>query len=274
MTSMNIAKALKNLRKDLNLTQAQMVKGTQISITHYSKLEKSQNRIFVDDLINILDKRNISVSYFFDYYFQNDFQTTISEKLNLAFYNQDIRSVEKIKKKISSKEGISQELKDRVLLISMTLEQEKNVIEVKKSKLKVINDFFKYDDWKQNDTPLIILGNLIRKENLYFLEPIIFKLVREYKHLNNFSIDKQRRLATIGINYLFNLRMINKDFNKKVVDILEWVNTVSNIPEFGIFKEIVLYFSAVYNHDEVTANKIKEILELIGYKSISEKLPE
>lgn len=51
---MTIGEALKKLRQSLGLTQAQMIKGSKISITHYSKMEKGQNRIFVDDLMLIL----------------------------------------------------------------------------------------------------------------------------------------------------------------------------------------------------------------------------
>lgn len=63
-----IGKAMRALRVNLGLTQKQMVKGTKISITHYSKMEKGQNRIFVDDLIEILKARHISLSDFFSRY--------------------------------------------------------------------------------------------------------------------------------------------------------------------------------------------------------------
>lgn len=35
---MKINEALKALRKDLDLTQKQMIKGTDITVTHYSKM--------------------------------------------------------------------------------------------------------------------------------------------------------------------------------------------------------------------------------------------
>ena len=67
---MKINEALKALRKDLDLTQKQMIKGTDITVTHYSKMEKGQNRIFIDDIFKILKCRNISISYFFTRYFR------------------------------------------------------------------------------------------------------------------------------------------------------------------------------------------------------------
>ncbi len=62
---MTIGEALKSLRQSLGLTQAQMIKGSKITITHYSKMEKGQNRIFVDDLILILQLRGVSIANFF-----------------------------------------------------------------------------------------------------------------------------------------------------------------------------------------------------------------
>lgn len=68
---MTIGEALKKLRQSLGLTQAQMIKGSKISITHYSKMEKGQNRIFVDDLMLILQLHKISPSSFFKKIFFN-----------------------------------------------------------------------------------------------------------------------------------------------------------------------------------------------------------
>ena len=39
---MTIGEALKKLRQSLELTQAQMIQGSKISITHYSKMEKDK----------------------------------------------------------------------------------------------------------------------------------------------------------------------------------------------------------------------------------------
>lgn len=60
---MDIGTALRHLRDDLGLTQKQMIQGTKITVSHYSKLEKGQNRIFIENLVEILKQRNISLSY-------------------------------------------------------------------------------------------------------------------------------------------------------------------------------------------------------------------
>ncbi|MGN8830822.1 helix-turn-helix domain-containing protein [Paenibacillus barengoltzii] len=48
---MKISEASRKERKSLGLTQGQMIKESKISVTHYSKMENGQNRIFIDDLI-------------------------------------------------------------------------------------------------------------------------------------------------------------------------------------------------------------------------------
>ena len=50
---MDIGTALRHLRDDLGLTQKQMIQGTKITVSHYSKLEKGQNRIFIENLVEI-----------------------------------------------------------------------------------------------------------------------------------------------------------------------------------------------------------------------------
>ncbi|MGO2919275.1 hypothetical protein [Lactobacillus helveticus] len=44
---MTIGEALKSLRQSLGLTQAQMIKGSKITITHYSKMEKEPNSLLM-----------------------------------------------------------------------------------------------------------------------------------------------------------------------------------------------------------------------------------
>lgn len=134
-----IGKAMKALRVNLGLTQKQMVKGTKISITHYSKMEKGQNRIFVDDLIEILKVKHISLSDFFSRYVDKSNVLNKSESLNIAFYSNDLDEAKRIKKDILSSKKSSVELKDRAVLIVDALSQNKKN---NKNLEKVMKDFF------------------------------------------------------------------------------------------------------------------------------------
>ena len=75
---MKISEALRKERKSLGLTQGQMIKESKISVTHYSKMENGQNRIFIDDLILILQLRGISITQFFKKYFPSNDTSSIS----------------------------------------------------------------------------------------------------------------------------------------------------------------------------------------------------
>ena len=262
-----IGKAMRALRVNLGLTQKQMVKGTKISITHYSKMEKGQNRIFVDDLIEILKARHISLSDFFSRYVDKSNVLNKSESLNMAFYSNDLDKAKKIKKDILSSKESSIELKDRAILIVDALSQNNKNLE------KVMKDFFLYENWTEYDSAIIILSNSIRTTNLENIKPLIFKLIKKYNDLGTQNIERQRRLGTVGINFLFNFRKNSKGFDNTVVAVLKWLETLSCVPELGIIKEIYRYFLFLYTDRGEQARNIKETLKLSGYESISSNLP-
>lgn len=79
-----------------------------------------------------------------------------------------------------------------------------------------MSDFFRYEDWTQNDDAIIILGNSIRIDNLTSMKPLLLKLVKKYPNLNTHTIEKQRGLATVGINYLYTLRKAQKQLDNQL----------------------------------------------------------
>ena len=58
-----ITDALRKERENLDLTQKEMVEGTSISVSHYSKIENDIQDIKAKDLFELLDARKIDVSY-------------------------------------------------------------------------------------------------------------------------------------------------------------------------------------------------------------------
>lgn len=136
-----------------------------------------------------------------------------------------------------------------------------------------MNYFFRYKDWTQNDEAIIILGNSIRIDNLMSMKPLLLKLVKKYPNLNTHTIEKQRRLATVGINYLYTLRKAQKQLDNPTTKLLDWLKTMSNFPELGILKELYVYFMAVYTDQTNISQNIKQVLKISGYKNISENLP-
>lgn len=106
------------------------------------------------------------------------------------------------------------------------------------------------------------------------VSPLILTLIRKYKSLDKEEVEKQRRLATVGINYLFNFRKLSKKINEIVVDVMSWVNTASTIPELSIIRELNMYFLAVYEGNSSVSADIKNILKISGYQNIADDLPK
>lgn len=268
---MTIGEALKKLRQSLGLTQTQMIKGSKITITHYSKMEKGQNRIFVDDLMLILQLRGVSITHFFKKYFPTKYNiifSKLSQELNQAFYNNDIEKAKSINKQISSDKHISTELKDRANLIINILNSRDDTATIKQT----MHDFFNYQEWMNDDNAITLLSNSIRKDNLNDVTPLIMMLIRKYKKLNEQSLTKQRRLATVGINYLYILRKYFTNSDKIAFMILSWLENLTVDPELCPLKELTLYFRLIYTNKS-QALEIKKLLKQSNYKKISDNLP-
>lgn len=154
-------------------------------------------------------------------------------------------------------------MKEKPILIvdSLNCEKEGNL-----NNLNVKKDFLNYENWTENEEAIIILSNSIRKNNLQIVSLLVSKLMKKYKDLNNVGISMQRRIATVGINYLYNLRLIDKKRNKTVSLILNWLSSLSNNPELCLIRELKIYFTAIYGND------IKKVLNLSGFEVVSERL--
>ena len=272
---MTIGEALKKLRQSLELTQAQMIQGSKISITHYSKMEKGQNRIFVDDLMIILQLHGVSPADFFKEYFptkEDTISSKISQELNRSFYKNDIKKAKELQKLILNTKHVSTELKDRAGLIIAVLTARDNKTDTT-AITQAMHDFFKYKEWMNDYNAITLLSNSIRKDNLKDLTPLIMMLIRKYKKLNEQNLTKQRRLATVGINYLYVLRKYFSNSDKIAFKILSWLESLTADPELCLYKELILYFHSVYT-DKRQAILIKKLLKLSDYPKIADNLPE
>ena len=109
--------------------------------------------------------------------------------------------------------------------------------------------------------------------NVLNMSPLVLTLIRKYKDLDKEKIEKQRRLATVGINYLFNFRKLSKEFNKTVLKIISWIKTTSIVPELGIIRELNAYFLAVYEGNISVSTNIKNVLKISGYQNLANDLP-
>lgn len=275
MKSMKISEASRKERKSLGLTQGQMIKESKISVTHYSKMENGQNRIFIDDLILILQLRGISITQFFKKYFppnDNIDYSQISQELNQAFYDNDVKKAKELKLKILNTKHMSTELRDRANLIIAVLNSKDDKTDTAAVK-QAMHDFFKHQEWMNDENAIVLLSNSIRKDNLNDVTHLVMMLIRKYKDLKEQSLIKQRRLATVGINYLYVLRKYFMDSDKVAFKILSWLESLATDPELCLLRELTLYFYFIYTNDD-QAEGIKLILDQSGYKKISDNLPD
>ena len=275
MKSMKISEASRKERKSLGLTQGQMIKESKISVTHYSKMENGQNRIFIDDLILILQLRGISITQFFKKYFpsnDNIDYSQISQELNQAFYDNDVKKAKELKLKILNTKHMSTELRDRANLIIAALNSKDDKTDTAAVK-QAMHNFFKHQEWMNDENAIVLLSNSIRKDNLNDVTPLVMMLIRKYKDLKEQSLIKQRRLATVGINYLYVLRKYFMDSDKVAFKILSLLESLATDPELCLLRELTLYFYFIYTNDD-QAEEIKLILDQSGYKKISDNLPD
>ena len=92
-----VGSALKNKRKELGLSQKEMV-GSVLSVSYYSKVERNLFDINVNDLMRILTLHGIDVVRFFREIKTNKLseQEILTKKLQQAFYEQNLDKINHI----------------------------------------------------------------------------------------------------------------------------------------------------------------------------------
>lgn len=164
---------------------------------------------------------------------------------------------------------MSTELKDRANLIIAVLNSKDDKTDIAAVK-QAMHDFFKHQEWMDDENAIVLLSNSIRKDNLNDVTPLV---MMKYKDLKEQSLIKQRKLATVGINYLYVLRKYFMDSDKVAFKILSWLESLATDPELCLLRELTLYFYFIYTNDDQTKG-IKLILDQSGYKKISDDLPD
>ena len=196
----------------------------------------------------------------------------ISQELNQAFYDNDVKKAKELKLKILNTKHMSTELRDRANLIIAVLNSKDDKTDTAAVK-QAMHDFFKHQEWMNDENAIVLLSNSIRKDNLNDVTPLVMMLIRKYKDLKEQSLIKQRRLATVGINYLYVLRKYFMYSDKVAFKILSWLESLATDPELCLLRELTLYFYFIYTNDD-QAEGIKLILDQSGYKKISDDLPD
>lgn len=256
---MNVGKALKEIRKSLNYTQKQMVAGTSITVSHYSKIENDNERMQVYDLFEILNARRIDIRCFKEIYDSNNKENNVlfwEEELTKAFYSSDINRAKNAQRHINDFNEAS-ELKVRAKLVVAVLED--NLLKQRKELNKVISSFFiNNDNWTKNQDILKIIGNSMRVFKFETLKMLMNQLLKKYQNLYDYSLEIQKRIGSIYLNYL---HILYDEKQKELSYVyLQELDKLPDIPELAVWKLMKEYYYALLKNN---VDESKEILKII-----------
>lgn len=112
------------------------------------------------------------------------------------------------------------------------------VAELKKTKLdaktqkEILQSMFSQNDWTKNRDTLRIFGNAMKYFDKSVRRTLMQSVLRTYKNINNFSDGEIIRIATICVNYLFNIDDKHDFQDKEVEQIFLLLKSLEPIPAF------------------------------------------
>ena len=264
-----IGKRLKTLRQELGLTQTEMAAGV-ISVSFYSKAERGLNDIGINDILEILQKHNVSPQAFFeDYKVDKDNKkkvTALMNKFVTAAYNNDDYEITKIIKDLKQIKPQSAFIKFSLVqaeLIENTLNM--NTIEKldkrKKNELKRV--IFQKDTEENEYHRIVLIANIIQIYNLEEATFLINSILRRYQKKD--VIDKKLMLAlsVLIVNYVdwcYGQNKINLCYK-----LLEYLRSMPNDVQLALPKIFGCYYEDLIDNKNLEANNIKEVLIKTGY---------
>lgn len=264
-----IGKRLKTLRQELGLTQTEMAAGV-ISVSFYSKAERGLNDIGINDILEILQKHNVSPQDFFeDYKVDKDNKkkvTALMNKFVTAAYNNDDYEITKIIKDLKQIKPQSAFIKFSLVqaeLIENTLNM--NTIEKldkrKKNELKRV--IFQKDTEENEYHRIVLIANIIQIYNLEEATFLINSILRRYQKKD--VIDKKLMLAlsVLIVNYVdwcYGQNKINLCYKP-----LEYLRSMPNDVQLALPKIFGCYYEDLIDNKNLEANNIKEVLIKTGY---------
>lgn len=270
-----IGESLKKIRKNIGLTQSEMIlHGKIISVSQYSKIENGIHDIDASTLFEILaahseiDGNNLIEkiqSYYFKKYNKHESNISSAEHLSyrlmLAFYNNDLDNAIKIKKKIDSVQT-SKELKLRAIITVAVLNHTLDKLD-DKTKEEISYNAFKNDSWTENRDSLRLFSNAMSIIDPAVLPDLMDNVLRTYKKINAFSIKIQERISSICINYLYVSKKNLKDINlNNIYKVTTYLEKIDEVPSLMFNKILGHYFYSWFNKDYKEVQNIKKILKL------------
>lgn len=270
-----IGSKLKQLRLDLGLTQTEMAAGV-ISVSFYSKVERGFNDIGAEELIEILQKHNISFEDFFSSGAKDDNNKRVNillrDFVKAANIDDDIE-IERIINELEKIRPKTPFLKSEILLTKLIADTH-DADALKKLTVKERNEIKKIifqEDTDENEyIRIAMIANTIRVYSFDEASFLISSIIRRYKDVDKIE---GRLLSAISaamvnfINWCFESGKSNLCY-KALVYLKELPNTI----ELMFSKILVVYYENLSNNCTSDAKMIRSLLTKAGYGAFVKKM--
>lgn len=239
---MTIGELLKEYRLSQNKKQKDFI-GQIISPSYYSKVEKNIHRITASDLLALLHYNDISPWDFFnrldhDDQFKYQQLRDFNDLMLDAYYNNDKRELEHIKKLIDQSSLAKKDKQEQILLVDGWLESMKGSDERPNNEVrrKIKEQIFNIPNL--NEAKITLFCNFMRFFDLNTDKMIATQIINQYQKEND--IDIQEKILAVIINILvFTIEQ------HKLNDVNFFIQSATQIktnPDLFFYKNDLLFF--------------------------------
>lgn len=171
---MKIGKLLRKVRVELGLTQKEMA-GNIVSLAQYSRIEKDEQQIKLDDLLAILQSHGYDLGLFFTRLMlqcqlgQTENFTCYKNQLKESFYACDIEKVKKLELDLVDLSANDQVFQAEAEIITKIWEHGLDTNQM--SKQKICQYFVHQDSWMENTESLKLFTIVL---HVFNFEMVVF----------------------------------------------------------------------------------------------------
>ena len=267
---LTISRVLKQTRKSLGLTQKKFIHGV-VTTSFYSKVERGINKISAVDFLKIMMLNKVKVDEIIKQLFEQSSymknEPDLSVQILTAFNKKDKEIVSLLNKKIQ-KSNLDENIKISALLIDSVINNKiSSLTQMEKNKIK--RKFYEVENWTDDISTLQLFSNSMLIFDFDELEYYMRQILKN--DIKSKSVNIQRIIASICMNYFHNCYVNNK-FDSTIYG-FRIIDSLTPIPDLGIFRIVAKYYKAMFSGDETSANEIIEFLNKYEVKEIANILP-
>lgn len=248
-----IGEHLKDVRKSLGLTQAQMA-GKAINRSFYSRIENGQSTVTVKDLMKIVYSHNLSMIGFLQEFGETEEKMAIyQDKISNAYLN---KNVEMLKVLYMNQEFEDRRINQLLEYLIAKIEGHADNFEIK----KLGWNFLKKGEL--NEETLWLIFHVMDSYKFGDLEGLVKAIFNKYhsKDVNNRTIHLIARIAVKYLNICFKEKV-----SYEIKKTIEFLQQLPDSTEFGLYKIAGIYYEKRFNHEE---GELKQIISLFDKENI------